>query len=138
MQIKLFQKLPKEAVAVRTKVFMKEQGFVDEYDQADAAAMHLVAFVDGKPVGTCRFFWDEERNAYVVGRLAALLEYRGKKIGAALLREAERQIGLLGGKSVHLHAQCRAGGFYEKQGYQKMGRVELDEGCPHVWMVKAL
>lgn len=138
MQIKLFQELPKEAMAVRTKVFMEEQGFAHEYDEADGTALHLVAFADGKPAAACRFFWDAERNAYVIGRLAVLMEYRGKKIGAALLCEAERQIGALGGKSVHLHAQCRASGFYEKQGYQKTDGVELDEGCPHVWMVKTL
>lgn len=136
MEIELFGYLPKEARAIRTKVFMEEQGFTYEYDEIDDTAWHLVASEGGKPAATCRFFWSEEKDAYVLGRLAVLPEYRGKNVGAAMMEEAEARVRALGGNKLCLHAQCRASGFYEKQGYQKTGAVELEEGCPHIWMSK--
>ena len=46
--------------------------------------------------------------------------------------------GKAGGGSVRLHAQQRASGFYEKQGYEPYGPVEYEEYCPHIWMKKKL
>lgn len=136
MVIESFNYLPKEAQAVRTKVFIEEQGFAYEYDEMDQTAWHLVGYECGKPAAACRFFWNEQKKTYILGRLAVLPEYRGKNLGADMMREAENRVRALGGKSLYLHAQCRASGFYEKQGYQKTGLVEPEEGCPHIWMYK--
>ena len=138
MKIELFDHIPSDAKMIRTKVFIEEQGFADEYDDMDHTAGHLVAYEDGKPVAACSFFQDREKNAYVLGRLAVLPEYRGKKIGALLIKEVEARAGEYGGKMVCLHAQCRACEFYEKQGYQKTGAVEPEQGCPHIWMYKKI
>lgn len=138
MEIKLSDGIPSDAKMIRTKVFIEEQGFADEYDDVDNTAWHLVAYEDGKPAAVCRFFRDGEKGVYVLGRLAVLPEYRGKKIGALLIREVEERVGAYGGKTVCLHAQCRACEFYEKQGYQKTGAVEPEQGCPHIWMYKKI
>lgn len=42
------------------------------------------------------------------------------------------------GAELVLHAQCRASGFYEKSGFEKLGDADDDEGCPHIWMKKHL
>ena len=138
MQVRIFDDLPADAQMVRQKVFMEEQGFRHEYDETDEVAKHLVAYENGKPAGTCRFFKDSTKDVFMLGRLAVLAQYRGKQVGALLLREAEKRVRDLGGTALWLHAQCRAAGFYEKQGYQKTGEIGLDEGCPHIWMCKAL
>ncbi len=136
MVIKIFDYLPEEARLIRTEVFIKEQGFKQEYDETDQTAWHLVGYVKDKPAAVCRFFWNQQKQSYVLGRLAVLQEYRGSNFGADMIKEAENRIRAMGGNSVYLHAQCRAGGFYEKQGYQKTGDIELEEGCPHIWMYK--
>lgn len=136
MEIKLYQELPKDAQDIRTKVFIEEQGFQNEYDEMDHIAMHLVAYIDGRPAATCRFFWDKEKDAYILGRLAVLPKFRGSHLGAALMDEVQKQADALGGNAIWLHAQCRASAFYEKQGYQKLGEVELEQNCPHIWMYK--
>ena len=64
--------------------------------------------------------------------------FRGQNLGAALLEAAEQEIWKAGGSSVRLHAQQRASGFYEKQGYEPYGPVEYEEYCPHIWMKKKL
>ena len=60
MEIKFYNALPEEAAAIRTEVFIEEQGFKNELDDMDSCAEHLVAFKDDKPVGTCRFFREED------------------------------------------------------------------------------
>ena len=96
----------------------------------------MVAFENEQPIATCRFFWDNERNTYILGRLAVLPQYRGGHVGAALMKEAQAQVDALSGSAIYLHAQCTASAFYEKQGYQKTGAVESEQGCPHIWMYK--
>ena len=138
MQVQVFDDLSKDAQWVRQKVFIEEQGFRHEYDETDEIAKHLVAYENGEPAGTCRIFKDGAKDTFILGRLAVLAPFRGKQVGALLMREAEKRVRELGGTALWLHAQCRAAGFYEKQGYQKTGETGLDEGCPHIWMFKTL
>lgn len=137
MKIEVYKSLPEEARQIRQTVFVEEQGFHEEFDQTDNAAVHFVAYgEDELPVGTCRVFWDTGMEGYVLGRFAVLREYRNKHIGAALIREAEKYVQKAGGKNISLHAQCQVSGFYRKQGFAEYGEVEDEQGCPHVWMKK--
>lgn len=138
MEIKIYHTLPREAEAIRIAVFVEEQGFCDEMDDTDDIAVHLVMY-DGKtPAATCRLFWDEAMQSHLLGRLAVRKEYRGKGAGAAMISRAEAYIKEIGGKSILLHAQCAAAEFYKKQGYQKRGQADDEQGCPHIWMYKEL
>lgn len=137
MEIKFYNALPEEAAAIRTEVFIEEQGFKNELDDMDSCAEHLVAFKDDKPVGTCRFFREEDgQDGYIVGRIAVKKEYRGQDIGTELLRAVEKAVKAKGGSRLLLHAQVRAKKFYEKQGYTPFGEIGSEEGCPHIWMYK--
>lgn len=136
MYINTYEHLPKEAQEIREAVFMEEQGFHNEFDEIDSYANHLVLFEEKNPIATCRFFRNESCEDYFIGRIAVIKEYRGKNIGAYLLKAAEAQIKNIGGKRIFLHAQCRAKEFYEKQGYKSYGEVVLEESCPHIWMFK--
>ena len=129
MHIQQFHTLPPEAIAIREEVFMKEQGFQDEFDAIDASATHLVLFDNKTPVGTCRFYTED--GVYLIGRIAVIKSHRGKHLGATLLEAAEAAIRSDGGTLTRLHAQCRAQTFYEQQGYRAFGEIGLDEGCPH-------
>lgn len=125
-----------EAAAIRKEVFQKEQGFVNEFDETDARAMHAVLYVNGEPAGTCRYF--EEQDGWHIGRLAVQKRFRGAHLGAALLQFAEGRIRARGGKIALLSAQERARAFYEKQGYTAYGDGFCEEGCPHIAMRKCL
>lgn len=138
MEIKFYDTLSEEARKIRTEVFVEEQGFKVEFDEIDNRAAHLVAFGDEKPVGVCRVYYDEQRHAYIVGRIAVIKQFRGRKIGKEILKAAENYAKEAGGECVMLHAQCRAAGFYEKQGFVKTGEADYDEYCPHIWMDKKL
>lgn len=136
MVTKIFKSIPQEAIDIRTKVFMDEQGFEEEFDAVDDVSVHLVTFDGNLPVATCRIYFDDDKG-FIVGRIAVIKEYRGKKIGAEILKEAQSHINLMGGRSIALHAQCRAAEFYEKQGFEQTGEIEYEEYCPHIWMVKS-
>ncbi|MCC8073741.1 MAG: GNAT family N-acetyltransferase [Clostridiales bacterium] len=138
MIIKAYDSLPIEAVTVRTTVFVEEQGFCNELDDIDNIATHLVMFDENKTVATCRYYYDSEKNTYLIGRLAVMKAYRGQKLGAKLLLDAEQRLKSQGERSVTLHSQLQAKRFYEKQGYSSCSDVDYDEDCPHIWMTKNL
>ena len=89
MFIKIYDEIPEEAKTIREAVFIKEQGFKDEFDEIDDVAKHVLLFEGDIPVGTCRFFFSEERNCYVIGRIAVRKEFRGKRYGEKMLQGAE-------------------------------------------------
>lgn len=136
MKIYNYDYLPKEAMDVRIKVFVEEQGFVDKMDDIDSVAIHFVAFEKEMAIGTCRIFLKE--NSYILGRLAVLSEYRQKGVGRALMTAAEQKVKKIGFNSLMLHSQIRATEFYEKCGYKAFGEVELEENYPHIWMKKEI
>lgn len=138
MDIKIYNTLPKEAVQIRETVFVREQGFCEEFDETDKQAWHLLYFEQDIPVGTCRFFQEPSGERYTIGRIAVLKEYRGKNIGSRLLHRAELEIEKMGGKSAVLHAQEQAKEFYQKQGYCEFGETDFEQDCPHIWMSKKL
>lgn len=138
LETKIYQILPEEAIAIRKAVFVQEQGFVNEFDDIDQTAYHIVLFVEQKAVGTCRVFWNAERNSYVLGRVAVSKEYRGNEYGVSLVKAAEKLVCELKGKQLSLAAQVQAKAFYNKLGYIALEPEFLEEGCPHVWMGKTL
>lgn len=133
---KNFYNITTRCKKIRIEVFMKEQGFENEFDEIDNLCHHIVAFDEGKPIGTCRFF--KENNHYTIGRVAVLKEYRNQHIGNLLLKSAEKEIKRINGDVIVVHAQVRVSSFYEKQGYIQFGQIDDDEGVPHVWMKKKI
>lgn len=141
MEVKSYNTLPSPARYIREEVFVKEQGFREEFDSIDKISTHIVMTDGDKPVAVGRFYCKDNpqgEKEYFIGRLAVMKEYRGKGVGGAVIREAERLIKEQGGSCVLLHSQCRAAEFYEKQGYTKFGDIDYDEDCPHIWMRKYL
>ena len=136
-----------DAAAVRTRVFMEEQGFKNEFGPEDEASemIHVTLYGDGVLLGCARVFpatlepvLDDAPGRWVFGRLAVLPEARKGGLGSLLLAESERIAREAGATEMHLHAQCSAQPFYAKAGYAAYGPVELDEHVEHQWMAKAL
>lgn len=139
MQYKIFDYLPQEAIEIRTVVFVEEQGFKQEFDKIDESAYHLIIYEDGKAVANGRLFKDDTmENAYIIGRLAVIKNYRNRHLGAKLIELLEEKVKSLKGERISLSAQCRAKAFYEKLGYVASGDIYLDEYCPHIHMEKYL
>jgi predicted GNAT family N-acyltransferase len=122
--------------ALRRIVFIEEQNVpeAEEVDGRDAGALHLLARLDGQPVGCARLLVMGDTGK--IGRVCVLQEYRGQGIGVALIQSAlevlRAQPGVLRAK---LGSQTHAIGFYEKLGFTAQGSEYLDAGIAHRDMV---
>ena len=128
-----------EVAALRTRVFVEEQGVPTEIEQDahDATAVHVLARdADGRVVATGRLLVRDGRA--VIGRMAVDASARGRGHGAAVLAELHRQAAALGVTEVELHAQLTARGFYEQAGYTAVGDVYEEAGIAHVTMRRPL
>jgi predicted GNAT family N-acyltransferase len=128
-----------EITALRTRVFVGEQGVPPEIEQdaADADAVHVFSRDDsGALVATGRLL--VRGSSAVIGRMAADAAVRGRGHGAAVLEELHHQAVLRGVTMVELHAQVAARGFYERAGYAAVGEEYEEAGIRHITMRRSL
>jgi len=118
-------------MAIRRQVFVQEQNVPEqqELDEHDATALHLLATLDGRPVGTARLLIDGTEGK--IGRVAILPDCRGTGAGAAMMRAALDELRARGVTTARLGAQTHALRFYEKLGFTAYGPVYDDAGIPH-------
>ena len=125
MHTKTYTNLPQEAKEIRIEVFMKEQGFENEFDDIDDISHHIVVFDNQKPIGTCRFF--KENDHYTIGRVAVLKEYRKQHVGKLLLESAEKEIQKLNGDLIVVHAQVRVHSMKYKNTFSLVKLMRMKE-----------
>ncbi len=126
-------------LALRFKVFVDEQAVPveEERDALDAVATHLLATIDGTPMGTARIVWLDDTAK--IGRVCVLKATRGTGLGKQLIEAAVAvAAGRKGITKAKLGSQVHAIGFYEKLGFEVFGPVYLDAGIEHRDMVRAL
>jgi predicted GNAT family N-acyltransferase len=124
------------ASAVRTDVFVREQGIPAEmeWDAQDAVCVHVVLFTPpGTPVATARLL-PSEKGVSLVGRVAVLSALRGQYAGVAVMRALMREAQRRGDNCLQLHAQQSAQGFYARLGFVVQGEPFDEVGIPHVTM----
>jgi predicted GNAT family N-acyltransferase len=122
--------------AIRQAVFVVEQG-VDaglERDSYDTTAIHLLARLDGEPVGTARALVQSGKTIAKIGRVAVLPKARGAGIGARLMQGFLKEPAMNGVTQFELHAQIQAKQFYERLGYSVSSEPFSEAGIPHVAM----
>jgi predicted GNAT family N-acyltransferase len=100
--------------------------------------MHFLALVGSSPFGTIRLVYPPLAEEYKLGRLAVRKVARGKGIAQLLVAELEFAARERGAEVVYAGSQVPVRPFYEKCGYVSTGHEYLDEGQPHIMMVKDL
>lgn len=121
---------------VREEVFVVEQRvpLELEWDEHDAGARHGIALAaNGEAIGTARLL-PEGR----IGRMAVRKSWRGRGVGAALMRALLDEARAAGMAGIALHAQTHAAGFYRRFGFSARGEPFEEAGIPHVEMRLAL
>jgi predicted GNAT family N-acyltransferase len=126
-----------QAFAIRLRVFVKEQGVPQdiELDRDDSRAIHFLAFVSARAVGTARLV--RRGHGAKIGRMAVLKSFRGKGVGRKLLKRASLAAKKMDANKIYLHAQVPVIGFYEKLGFRCVGPVFDEAAMPHRKMVYA-
>ncbi|MET0226706.1 MAG: GNAT family N-acetyltransferase [Dokdonella sp.] len=118
--------------AVREQVFVIEQNIPpeDEWDDLDAKSRHVIARDrDGQPIGTGRL-----TPNHSIGRMAVLAGWRGRGVGAAVMRVLIEQARALRYPAIELHAQCHAIPFYASFGFSAYGEEFIECEIAHRMM----
>jgi predicted GNAT family N-acyltransferase len=132
-------KAPLEAVAIRRRVFIEEQGVpeADELDGKDTERTHFLARdAHGRAVGcACLRPYGAQHK---VERVAVLPESRGTGLGRDLMAAVEAHARSVGARDLVLHAQASVVAFYEKLGWANVGPRFFEAGIEHQKMGKRL
>lgn len=128
-----------DALALRCRVFILEQGAYLDPDGLDRHAWHLLGRDERgvlqaylRAVEPGRKFGEPS-----IGRVITALEVRGTGVGRALvaegLRRADRVWPGLGNR---ISAQSHLSAFYAAFGYLATGEPYLEDGIPHLEMLR--
>ncbi|MGF6164095.1 Acetyltransferase [Pseudomonas fluorescens] len=128
-----WQKDNAEIRRIRETVFVAEQSVPPEleWDADDVTAVHFLALEGDFPIGTARLLPDGH-----VGRVSVLKDWRGLKVGDALMQAVIGEAEERGLKQQMLSAQVQATAFYERLGFHMVSEEFLEAGIPHVDMVR--
>ena len=141
VQLGPWSQLAEPARAVRSAVFIEEQGIAhdEEWDALDADAVHAVVFNRlGVPVGTGRLLREPQAGTARIGRMALDRALRGGGVGRLLIEALQQAAAWRGDRRVVLSAQRSAEGFYRRLGYAPVGQPYDEVGIPHIGMQRDL
>lgn len=127
-----------DALALRCKVFILEQGPYQDPDAADKAAYHLLGYGDaGAPLACLRVVDPGVNYAEPsIGRVVTAREVRGNGVGRALVAEGiARCRQAWPGQCIRISAQAHLQRFYGSLGFVAVSGQYLEDGIPHVEML---
>lgn len=113
--------------AVRRAVFIEEQQIdeAEEWDDADATAIHYLAEDPLGPSGTARMI--AKGSSAKIGRVAVMPTHRGTGLGASIMKAVLTDAVAQGFRSAELESQTYAVPFYTRLGFVAEG-PEYDDG----------
>lgn len=135
---------PAELYAVlqlRSEVFVVEQACVfQDMDGADAAAMHLLGTLGGQLVAYARCLAAGIKFSEAsIGRIAMRDSVRGSGAGHALVENAIVCLSQQwGAQAIRIGAQARLELFYRQHGFGKTGALYMEDGIPHIEMLRSV
>lgn len=130
-----------DLLRMRVDVFVVEQNCpYPELDGKDIDALHLRLMEGGELLGSTRLLKPYgAQDPAKVGRVVVSPAHRGKRLGDALMSESiaacER---LYPANPIALSAQAHLSRFYESFGFVKTSEEYLEDGIPHIDMVRPL
>ncbi|MEO9965825.1 MAG: GNAT family N-acetyltransferase [Reichenbachiella sp.] len=142
IEIKTFQQLSLDELyrilKTRVDVFVVEQNCAyPELDNQDQEAHHLLVSDDEKLMSYLRIYYPENSRA-AIGRVVTPEEYRGQGLSRKMMEAA---LEFLEDKSaigeIYLQAQKYLEKYYASFGFKKSSEVYLEDGIPHIDMIKS-
>jgi ElaA protein len=125
---------------LRSEVFVVEQTCpFQDIDGQDQAALHLLGYTEaGELAAYARLFGPGLSYAQAsIGRVITAPRYRRFGFGRELLRRAIAQCEeQYGEQPIKIGAQLYLKAFYESFGFVQQGEGYLEDGIPHIYMVR--
>jgi len=128
-----------DALALRCRVFVLEQGPYLDPDGVDRRSRHLFGYDEqGALLAYLRAV--EPGVKYrepSIGRVITAPEVRGSGLGRVLMREGIARCDMAWpGQGIRINAQARLTRFYEALGFEVVGEPYIDDGIPHIEMIR--
>ncbi|KPF58031.1 acyltransferase [Rhizobium sp. AAP116] len=127
-----------DMLKLRVDVFVVEQHCpYPELDGNDKDCLHL-RLLDGEDLLACARLWRPSAEHHPrIGRVAVSPDHRGKRLGEALMREAISEVEKRHpGKPIEISAQSHLQKFYGSLGFEVISEEYLEDGIPHVDMLR--
>lgn len=124
---------------LRSEVFVVEQTCIyQDMDGLDEDAYHLLFYKKTELVAYARILKPNTNyKTPSIGRVIVQQKQRKKKLGFALMEEAIKQTEqLFTTKTITISAQVYLLKFYISLGFKSIGQGYLEDGIPHVKMVR--
>lgn len=128
-----------DILRLRSEVFVVEQDCIyQDLDYKDQKAMHLFYVSDDKVIAYTRLFkpgiYFEEAS---IGRIVVDADFRKNGFGHTLMKDSIAAIQQLFHTSkITISAQTYLQKFYKSHGFEQMGQGYLEDGIPHIKMLK--
>jgi ElaA protein len=125
---------------LRSDVFVMEQNCpYQDMDGFDAQAVHVMGWAGDSLVAYARCFPAGVKFVEAsIGRVITSAALRGKGAGPALMQQAidcvQQQ---WGAQPIRIGAQARLNKFYGKLGFVETGAPYIEDGIPHIEMLRA-
>ena|SRR6056297_3660402 len=143
IQIKAFEELNLhqlyEVLQLRAEVFVVEQDCVyQDIDGKDEKALHVLGYDNKKLVAYTRIFppgiyFKEAAIGRVVVRKSDRKNKYGHEIMSASIKAVKETYNT---STIKLSAQTYLTKFYEGHGFSKIGEGYLEDGIPHIAMIR--
>ncbi len=128
---------------LRINVFVVEQNCAyPELDDKDKIAYHFFAFAENDPlqiIAYTRIFkpGDYYKEA-AIGRVVVHPDFRKEGLGYQLIKESISKIEVLfQTKKIKIGAQTYLQKFYKSLGFKKVGKDYIEDGIPHIYMIRS-
>lgn len=143
IQVKYFNKLTTEELykilQLRSEVFVVEQDCVyQDIDDKDQNALHVIGFKKNRVVAYTRIFkpGDYFKQASI-GRVVVAEKERQHKYGYDIMESSIEVVKTYYNEnSIKISAQCYLKKFYNNLGFKQVGEEYLEDGIPHIAMIK--
>jgi len=142
--VKTFEELSKKelyaVLQLRAEVFIVEQDCVyQDLDGKDKKALHVLGNIKGKTVAYTRIFkpgdyFKEASIGRVVVKQGERKHGYGRDIMKASINAVKER---LGETLIHVSAQTYLKKFYNSLGFKQVGEGYLEDGIPHIGMLKS-
>ena len=140
---KTFSELTKEelykALQLRSEVFVVEQDCVyQDIDFKDQKALHILGFKNEKLVAYTRIFKPGDYfEKASIGRVVVAKNERINKYGYQIMNASiEGVLTFFNETDIKISAQKYLKKFYESLGFEMIGDEYLEDGIPHIGMLK--
>ena len=124
---------------LRSEVFVVEQDCVyQDIDDKDQKALHVIGIKNDKVIAYTRIFKPGDYFPQAsIGRVVVAKNERAFRYGYQIMEDSIETIkNLYNQTAIKISAQLYLKKFYSSLGFQQVGDTYLEDGIPHIAMIK--